>query len=568
MKINAEKAINISLQFSKFFLPTNSILKIYNQFELTDSITSKENNEHNIWATRVYQGNKLTIEMVIEGESAEAPSLVIDKVNFGYKKFGTEFFGQPGASAPCNINIVCPEGAGWENERNSVALIVANGSEACTGSLIMNTCNTSVPYFLTANHCLAAGNVPNWVFQFQTWSATCSPNGAYRQDVQFNGCSLKASSAASDFALLQLNNIPDANSGINYSGWNRNGNLPIGAVNIHHPAGDLMKFSRDFDPLGTSSWGGANNHWVTVFEQGTVQPGSSGSALYDMNHRIIGQLHGDQQNQGNYCTQRRGEYGKFDKSWIGGGTNTTRLSNWLDPNNTGATTINTTNVSQLPITITPVGNVIGYFTTNPQPQSGGSGSTQTPLANDTYQSFYVPRSSYVSMNFVVTSPTFPLYQWSTSSGNSSATGLSYGSSVQASAYGYSSVVKTIYLDAGSLCGTKRIGYTFNVVSLGWSFRIAASPNPTKDNLNIAIDVVDDKTGEVLTGKNYQKSSLKTSSTVFSLYEINSNQLVKQWKFEETDNMNYNIKFKGLKTGVYVLKMERDGQSATSKILFQ
>ena len=30
-------------------------------------------------------------------------------------------------------------------------------------------------------------------------------------------------------------------------------------------------------------------------------------------------------------------YGRFDKSWTGGGTNSTRLSNWLDPNNSGAT---------------------------------------------------------------------------------------------------------------------------------------------------------------------------------------------------------------------------------------
>lgn len=347
MTINAEKARNVSLQFSKFFLPKNSILKIYNQFELTDSITSKENNDNNVWATRVYQGNKLTIELKLQGNDKEMPSLVIDKINFGYKQFGTEYFGNPGASAACNINIVCPEGVGWENERNSIALIVANGSTSCTGSLIMNTCNTNIPYFLTANHCLAAGNVANWVFQFQTWSATCNPNGAFREDVQFNGCTLRANNAASDFALLQLNNTPIINSGITYSGWNRNVAAPNGSVSIHHPAGDLMKFSRDFDPSGVSSWGGTNNHWVSVFEQGTVQPGSSGSPLYDMNHRIVGQLHGDQQNQGNYCAQRRGEYGKLDNSWTGGGTNATRLSDWLDPSNSGVLTTNTTGINNL-----------------------------------------------------------------------------------------------------------------------------------------------------------------------------------------------------------------------------
>lgn len=321
-------------------------MSIYTKNELTDSITAKENNDNKMWTTRVYQGSKLTIALRLPTNEKKQVSLRINQVNFGFKKFGTEYFGNPGASAPCNINVVCPEGNGWQNERNSVALIVVNGQENCTGSLVMNTCNTNIPYFLTANHCLS-GNVATWVFQFQTWSATCVGNTGWREDFQFNGATLRANNAASDFALLQLNQTPQSNSGIFYSGWNRNANPPNGSVGLHHPEGDLMKFSRDFDLSGVSSWGGINNHWVSVFEQGTVEPGSSGSALYDMNHRIVGQLHGDQQNQGNYCTQRRGEYGKFDNSWTGGGTNATRLSNWLDPNNSGAMTTNTTNISAL-----------------------------------------------------------------------------------------------------------------------------------------------------------------------------------------------------------------------------
>ncbi|HTN08575.1 T9SS type A sorting domain-containing protein [Agriterribacter sp.] len=59
-------------------------------------------------------------------------------------------------------------------------------------------------------------------------------------------------------------------------------------------------------------------------------------------------------------------YGSFDISWAGGGTNATRLSNWLDPNNTGALTTNTTNVSVLtPPTITGDFNIwCAYSTRN------------------------------------------------------------------------------------------------------------------------------------------------------------------------------------------------------------
>ena len=341
LALEAQKALNMSVQFSDFVLSENTVLSIYTQNELTDSITARENNPRRIWATRVYQGNKLTIALKLPAKEREKVALKIGGVSFGFKKFGADFFGNVGTSVPCNINVVCPEAAGWENERNSVALIVVAGNESCTGSLVMNTGNTNIPYFLTANHCLV-GDVANWVFQFQTWSATCDFNSGWREDVQFNGATLRANNAASDFALLQLNNAPAPGSGITYSGWNRNTATPNGAVCLHHPAGDLMKFSRDFDPLGTSSWGGTNNHWVTVFEQGTVEHGSSGSPLYDMNHRIVGQLHGDRLTTGDYCTARRGEYGRFDFSWTGGGSNATRLSSWLDPGNTGATTTNTT----------------------------------------------------------------------------------------------------------------------------------------------------------------------------------------------------------------------------------
>ncbi len=342
----AEQARNISLHFEDFMLSRHAIMSIYTDRELTDSITAKENNENKLWATRVYQGDRVTITLRFPPEERDKNSMTISQVNFGYKQFGDEYFGNPGSSATCNVNVVCPAATGWENERNSVALIVVNGQEACTGSLLMNTCGSNIPYFLTANHCLGS-NLANWVFQFQTWSNTCNNNTGWREDVQFNGSVLRANNAASDFALLELNQVPPPNSGIFYSGWDRSTTTPNGSVTLHHPAGDLMKFSQDFNTSTVSSWGGTNNHWVSVFDVGTVQPGSSGAPLYDMNHRVTGQLHGDQFNQGNYCAQRRGEYGRFDVSWTGGGTNATRLSNWLDPQNTGATTANTSNVSGL-----------------------------------------------------------------------------------------------------------------------------------------------------------------------------------------------------------------------------
>lgn len=221
IKLIAQDALNISFEFGNFELSPNSVLSIFTNRELTDSITSLQNNESKIWATRVYQGDELFIVLTVPSQEISNVMLKIDKVNFGYIPYGAQF-GSPGASSNCNVNVNCPEGNGWDNEKNSVALIVSNGNTACSGALVMNTCNTNTPYMLTANHCLTAGNVTNWVFQFQYWSNNCSTNTGWNEDIQFNGCQLKASSAVSDFLLLQLNQAPSANSGIRYAGWSRN----------------------------------------------------------------------------------------------------------------------------------------------------------------------------------------------------------------------------------------------------------------------------------------------------------------------------------------------------------
>ncbi|MBS1591613.1 MAG: T9SS type A sorting domain-containing protein [Bacteroidetes bacterium] len=90
----------------------------------------------------------------------------------------------------------------------------------------------------------------------------------------------------------------------------------------------------------------SSSDWSTVWLSGTVEPGSSGGPLYNSNHQIIGQIHGG--NPSNICTSNDSAFsGRFDVSWTGGGTNSTRLSNWLDPGNTGATTTNTTDIASL-----------------------------------------------------------------------------------------------------------------------------------------------------------------------------------------------------------------------------
>lgn len=345
LTLKANEALNISLEFSSFVISKNSILSIYTDKEFTDSITSSQNNVNNVWATRVYQGDVLNIVLKEDLSLKYESQIVISKINFGYKNYGMQF-GNPGASESCNINVACAAGNGWTEERNSVALIVANGSEACTGALVMNTCGTDAPYVLTANHCLQAGSVGNWVFQFQYWSNTCNGNNGMVEDVQFNGCTLRANHGATDFALLELNQTPASNSGIRYAGWSRQTSVIQNTTILHHPKGDVMKVSVDNQsPVAQNILG--IQAWRLDLDLGATEGGSSGAPYFNQSHRIIGQHYGIINTSIPTCSNNVKIGGRFDLSWTGGGSSATRLSDWLDPISSGAMTTNTSNVSAL-----------------------------------------------------------------------------------------------------------------------------------------------------------------------------------------------------------------------------
>lgn len=257
-------------------------------------------------------------------------------------------------------------------------ILLADGTRFCSGSLLNNVCQNLEPNFLTAFHCLdlnedgllvdaERNQVNNWVFRFLYESPSCGGgDNAVFQSI--NGSAFRAAFQPTDFALLLLNNRPTGD--VTYAGWSRANVAATSAVAIHHPAGDVKKISIDNNALTnvdvTTIWAEdifgnptvqcpPNTHWNTVFDSpavgidpSTVQPGSSGSPIFNQNHQVVGQLHGDYLNTNNdYCENRRGQYGRFDVSWTGGGTNATRLSNWLDPNNTGAMTTNTINLPSI-----------------------------------------------------------------------------------------------------------------------------------------------------------------------------------------------------------------------------
>jgi hypothetical protein len=355
-EIVSPSAHSINLIFDQFELNSNSVLTIFNNEGnyIYGPITAKENPLNGIFWTDLIKGDHIVIELIETNKNTNKPNqLHISSVIHGYKNvFATpSLFGE---SLGCENDIACPEGDDWRVEGNAVALILVDEANTfCSGSLINNTANNFRGFLLTAFHCLDSNAdcsltvgeknaVNNWLFRFHYESPSCDGIDGTNY-ITVNGATFRAGYQPTDFVLLELLTTPTLAT---FAGWSRTTSISQG-VGIHHPVGDVKKISFDYHYL--SSYGSGlyvqpgycycppNTHWKVGYDDGTTEGGSSGSPLFDTNHRIIGQLHGGDDG----CAPIDRYYGRFDVSWTGGGTNETRLKNWLDPTNSNVSYLNT-----------------------------------------------------------------------------------------------------------------------------------------------------------------------------------------------------------------------------------
>jgi len=343
VELNLPQAYGIGIILSKFLIPDGAELYIYNRDKnvFFGAITSVNNNPDQVLSIVPIEGSEIIIHYSEPVNSEFSGELVIKTVTHVYRDIFKREKGF-GDSGICNINVVCPQGDGWQKQVRSIGMIVTNsGTRWCTGTLINNVNNDNTPYFLTANHCiLDAGDDPStWSFIFNYKSSICSPseNGLLGNSVF--GAEVKASNNTNDFALLQLNQSPPEDYNIYYSGWSRNIDEIPNTTGIHHPSGDVMKISKDFDGPELSAYlgGVGDDYWRVIdWDEGTTEGGSSGSALFNPEGQIIGQLKGGMASCNNELSDY---YGAFYQSWEGQ-SSSKRLKDWLDPEGQDPDTLN------------------------------------------------------------------------------------------------------------------------------------------------------------------------------------------------------------------------------------
>lgn len=364
LKVTSAKALALVPLFDKLYLPEGSSLHFYmpKHEEVLGAFTHNNTVEQRAFCPGYIHGESCVIEYYEPAAQKGKGILSLNEIGHAYRWITPlhKNASSADASGSCEVNVACTEATNWADQVRSVAriLVVANGGQGfCSGALVNNTRQDCTPYFLSAQHCsegTTTAQYAQWVFYFNYQASAC--NGTTGpQNKTVTGCTKIADSndnggdTGSDFLLLLLNSAPSSTYNVYYAGWNATGTASPSGVCIHHPDGDIKKISTYTQALTGTSWGGSvqNTHWnakwaATTNGHGVTEPGSSGSPLFDNDGMIVGTLTGGD----SYCNTPNNpdQFGKVSYGWVSNGSaNNRRLKPWLDPDNTGTTSLAGTN---------------------------------------------------------------------------------------------------------------------------------------------------------------------------------------------------------------------------------
>jgi PKD repeat protein len=397
-KIVSSGALSLNFGFSEYFMPEGGSLHIYtpNHAQNIRPFTAKDNDDHGQLWTPMLKGDTVIIEVNVPTKQLKQLKLTLSAVNHGYLGANPKDIYET-LSGSCNVDVSCSAGDEWRDQIRSAAAISLGGSGFCSGGALNNTANDGRGFFLTAFHCgINAGNaaslVTYWNFENSVCRAPDSGDSGGPGDGtldQFNtGAIFRAGHSPSDMTLVELDDPFDPGHNVFLAGWNAADEASTSAVAIHHPSVDEKRISFENDATtitsysGDASPGDGTHVRVIDWDLGTTEPGSSGSHLFDQNKRVIGQLHGG----GAACGNDQSDwYGRIHTSWDGGGTASTRLSTWLDPESTGEMAIDGMNATDPGDNQLPVANIngpyLGFVDTAVDFSSAGSEDADGTIVN-------------------------------------------------------------------------------------------------------------------------------------------------------------------------------------------
>ncbi len=163
LQLDSAGAVAVGLGFSEFELPDGAGLWVHaaDGSQTYGAFTALNNKADRQFAVLPMPGSSVLVEYVEPGWVERPGVVVIDEVVHGVVDVLNDKDGAwSGGSGSCNVDVNCPAGAGFQDEKRAVARIFSGGA-LCTGSLINNSANDGTQLFWTANHC---GGMNNAVF--------------------------------------------------------------------------------------------------------------------------------------------------------------------------------------------------------------------------------------------------------------------------------------------------------------------------------------------------------------------------------------------------------------------
>ncbi len=395
-QVKVADAKALGFYYDIFNLPkgVNYFISNENGRHVLGAYTSNNNAESGMFANEAVQGGIVNLELNIPPfVNQNEIKLHINQVAVYFRaveyletyksKDGIDFIYDNallGGSSKCQLNAACPQGTNYQIQRRATLqqLIVSGGGLGmCSGSMVNmvgNSPGNCKTYYLTAAHCESSNstsqsnpNINQIILRYNYETSSCvslavptakTINGA--KFVSRSNISGNAGTIVGDFLLLEVTqNIPESWN-VTLVGWdNRNTTpqtytAPKKFIGFHHPSGDVKKLSTS---QKISSDGVAQNHthWSQEIDEGYIERGSSGSGLFNGDGRLIGIASvaffnvSDQEclkngkNEANSAEPSNDvSYAKFSTSWnymTDGSADNRKLKPWLDPENTGATVI-------------------------------------------------------------------------------------------------------------------------------------------------------------------------------------------------------------------------------------
>ena len=351
VNIKSPNAYAVYLHFSSFEIPEGAELFVYTpDREFVRGKYLKKNEGEDFYVLDI-PGDEIIVEYYEPAGAAFTGHFEIAYLGHVYRDVFVTKGMWGNAEGKCHLNVMCPEVQHqWQNQVNSVVcirMLTSQTSYLCSGAIINNVTLNGKPYVYTAGHCYKnAVNNDSYYFYFDYQTTACNTNsggsgysarGAVVRAVDTDGGDNM--SKGPDFMLLEITgDLPSQlTAHLYFSGWDISTSTPTVGAAVHHPGGDFKKYSKPRQTSSHSSYYWQVRWYIGADNKGVTEQGSSGSPLFNAKGNIVGSL----SRGSSACNNTSGTdfYGKLTASWTFKTAADKQLKCWLDPDNTGVTSL-------------------------------------------------------------------------------------------------------------------------------------------------------------------------------------------------------------------------------------